>query len=139
MAKFMTSGASAEIGRSLGLLIVLDGLVNLVERKVPVLEARHIAAIERALERIREVTDQSAMRDDSSWKDELKLDAEERMVLLGKAPELAAALAAARQRQGEAEPSALAAWRTLAAAHPLPEVRRPWQREVSAVEIPLSV
>lgn len=131
--------ASAEIGRSTGLARALDGLVDLVEHKSPVLEERHFAALSRALDGIREVIEGSATRDDGSWEDELKLDEEERMEIFSHASALAAALAAAYWRQGATELPTLAAWRMLAVVHPLPEVRRPWLHEVSAVgEAPIS-
>lgn len=121
--------AAAETGRQPGLTYVLDALTSLLQRKQPALEQRHMEALTRAVDRLREVTSLDGMRDDGTWNDDLSLDADERMAVLAEASALAAALAAVYRRRATAEPAEITTWRTFAAAQPLPEVRRPWQSE----------
>ncbi|WP_441291614.1 SIR2 family NAD-dependent protein deacylase [Sorangium sp. KYC3313] len=124
--------ACVETGRYPGLTHTLAGVTALVSRKRPPLEARHREALERALGRLIETTALDRLTDDSAAADDLPLDAGERMASLECASALAAALATAHHAVGADEPAAITAWRELAAAHVLPEVRRPWRALIRA-------
>ncbi|WP_437274408.1 SIR2 family protein [Sorangium sp. So ce375] len=119
--------ACVETGRHPGLTHTLSGVTALVNRRQPLLEARHVEALSRALSRFVEVTALDRMREDGATAEELPFDADEQIAILERASALAAALERARCADGTTELTSVAVWRELASAHVLPEVRRPWR------------
>ncbi|AUX44385.1 uncharacterized protein SOCE26_058490 [Sorangium cellulosum] len=119
--------ACVETGRHPGLTHTLAGVTALLSRSQPPLEARHLEALARALSRFIETTALDRMPGDDAAADDLPLDAAERIAVVERASALAAALATVHHAAGAPEPTAIAAWRELAGAHVLPEVRRPWR------------